>query len=191
VDVAAVEYQRLYETVLSELQWNDLPGSVGDLSQAQRRRLSEALSGHWSEPALAQYERLAGAVAHRTAELWQEALTATSSSEVMLWRMLRMGSAPYFVLGTSTAGPLRLRVATPWDWRLNFRLRRFECSAQQGGQPRVRWVATVQDRHSTARYVVRGHVEIRWSHGRFSGNPEAKVYLDTPHAEVPGYLSLR
>jgi hypothetical protein len=41
----------------------------------------------------------------------------------LLWRILRMGSAPYFMLGASPEGPLRLRVATPWDWRQQFRLR--------------------------------------------------------------------
>jgi hypothetical protein len=35
-----------------------------------------------------------------------------------------------------------------------------------------------------------GHVEIRWSHRPFCGLPEAKVYLDTPHAHVPGYRRL-
>lgn len=35
--------------------------------------------------------------------------------------------------------------------------------------------------------TVKGHVEIRWSHGRFNGPPEAKVYLDTPFDQVPGY----
>jgi hypothetical protein len=190
-EIAGVDYQQLYETVVSELQLNDFPTTVGDLNQLERRRLVEALSGGWPDPALAQYGRLADVVAHRTAELWQEALTSVSQSEAILWRMLRIGSAPYFVLGTSPAGPLRVRVATPWDWRLNFRLRRFESRAQPGGQPRVGWAATVEDRHSTTRYDVRGHVEIRWSHGRFSGNPEAKVYLDTPHADVPGYFPLR
>jgi hypothetical protein len=38
--------------------------------------------------------------------------------------------------------------------------------------------------------TVEGHVELRWSHGRFSGPPEAKVYLDTPHEQVPGYHPL-
>ena len=38
---------------------------------------------------------------------------------------------------------------------------------------------------------VKGHVEVRWSHGRLGGSPEAKVYLDTPHREVPGYIELR
>jgi len=42
-------------------------------------------------------------------------------------------------------------------------------------------LATGEDR------TVEGHVELRWSHGRFGGPPEAKVYLDTPHHEVPGY----
>ena len=35
-----------------------------------------------------------------------------------------------------------------------------------------------------------GHVEIWWSHRPFCGPPEAKVYLDTPHARVPGYRQL-
>ena len=35
-----------------------------------------------------------------------------------------------------------------------------------------------------------GHIEIRWSHGRFANPPEAKVYLDTPMDELPGYHRL-
>jgi hypothetical protein len=31
---------------------------------------------------------------------------------------------------------------------------------------------------------------LRWSHGKFSGNPEAKVYLTTPPHDVPGYTQL-
>ena len=40
------------------------------------------------------------------------------------------------------------------------------------------------------RESVRGHVEVRWSHGRFVQPPEAKVYLDTPSDELPGYFAL-
>jgi hypothetical protein len=187
-EVAPDEYQQLYEIVLTELGWSDLPREVGSLSRVQRKRLSEALGNGWPPAAVGQYEHLADAVANRTAQQWQRALTSTAQSEAMLWRILRMGSAPYFVLGTSLSGPLQLRVATPWDWRYNFRLRRFECATQKGGQPRVGWAATIEDRHSGTRHLVRGHVEVRWSHGRFSGNPEAKVYLDTPHGDVPGYF---
>jgi hypothetical protein len=46
------------------------------------------------------------------------------------------------------------------------------------------------DRESTRERVVDGHVEIRWSHGKFAQPPEAKVYVDTPADELPGYYPL-
>jgi hypothetical protein len=108
----------------------------------------------------------------------------------MLWRLLRMGSAPYYVLGSSATRSLRLRIATPWDWRQIFILEKFEVFAQAGGQARVGWLAHVRERSSSQLHEVSGHVEIRWSHGRFKGPPEAKGYLDTGHHLVPGYFPL-
>ncbi len=109
----------------------------------------------------------------------------------MLWRLLRIGSAPYFVLGASPRGFLRLRIATPWDWRRHFELRAFDVEARPGGQPMVAWQASVRDREDRRERIVHGHVEVRWSHGRLAAPPEAKVYLDTPHDEIPGYFPLR
>ena len=108
----------------------------------------------------------------------------------MLWRIVRLASAPYFVLGTGPSASLRLRVATPWDWNQAFELRRFEVVSEPGGQARVGWRASVRDRSTAAEHELVGHVEVRWSHGRFGGHPEAKVYLDTPHSLVPGYFPL-
>jgi hypothetical protein len=99
----------------------------------------------------------------------------------MVWRLLRLQAAPYFVLGADLAGePLRYRVATPWDFRQAFDLRSFDAWPDAAGQPLVRWRIDVHDRCADRDRVIDGHVEIRWSHGRFSGAPEAKVYLDTP-----------
>ena len=110
--------------------------------------------------------------------------------ESMLWRLLRVGSAPYFVLGSSAARSLRLRIATSWDWRQRYVLAAFTITPQTGGQPRVGWAARVRDRATHETYEVAGHIEVRWSHGRFGGPPEAKGYLDTPHHLVPGYFTL-
>ena len=105
--------------------------------------------------------------------------------------MLRLTSGAYFVLGVGPGrGSLRLRVMTPWDWRQAFELRSFDIEPDVAGQPQVRWTAEVHDRAADRARTVEGHVEIRWSHGRFGGPPEAKVYLDTPHADVPGYVPL-
>ena len=58
------------------------------------------------------------------------------------------------------------------------------------GQPRVDWTARTVERATGRAGTVHGHVEVRWSHGRFAQPPEAKVYLDTPSDELPGYFPL-
>jgi hypothetical protein len=62
--------------------------------------------------------------------------------------------------------------------------------AGEAEQPVVHWRADVRDRANGAGAAIAGHVEIRWSHGRFAQPPEAKVYLDTPHHRVRGYVPL-
>ena len=60
----------------------------------------------------------------------------------------------------------------------------------QAGQPQVDWSVTYRERASGQKRTVEGHVEVRWSHGRFAQPPEAKIYLDTPTDEIPGYFAL-
>jgi hypothetical protein len=187
--VAPAELAELYRAVRL-LVGLGLPADAGDLAPAERRLLAEALAGGWPDAAGEAHAALCRAVATRSAERWRAALGRPGEREPMLWRLLRMGGAPYFVLGTTPRSLLRLRIATPWDWRQQYRLQSFEVAAQDGGQPRVSWQAAVRDVHGGGIRVVRGHVEVRWSHGRFSGPPEAKVYLDTPHEDVPGYVPL-
>lgn len=185
--VAPAEYQDLYEACAA----GDprLPERAADLGTPERRALSSRLAGGWPTGAAAAYQRLCAAVAARTAEAWSCALRR-ANPEAVVWRLLRIGSAPYFVLGSSRSGPMRLRIDTPWDWRRHSRLRRLEIAPEVGGQPRVRWRVAYECCHSGEERFVRGHVEIRWSHGRFAQPPEAKVYLDTAHEDVPGYHRL-
>ena len=104
---------------------------------------------------------------------------------------LRIGSAPYFVLGSSAERSLRLRIATSWDWRQHFQLGSISAGAA-ARRPAARRLAGGRARpHLCEISEVAGHIEVRWSHGRFGGLPEAKGYLDTPHHLVPGYFALR
>ena len=128
-------------------------------------------------------ERVAAASAQR----WRAAIG--TDAESMLWRLLRIGSAPTSCSARRRAASCGLRIATPWDWRRHFELRAFDVEPRAGGQPMVDVArGRARARHARTERVVDGHVEMRWSHGRFAGPPEAKVYLDTPHADVPGLL---
>ncbi len=198
--VAAAEHQRLYQLVRRHHAADmELPEQVRSLVGPQRDALRRSVPREWAPECAAAYQSLVDVVAERSAQRWSAALTgavaagtaARGRQRSLLWRILRLSAAPYFVLGTGPESSLRLRVATPWDWNQAFDLRRFEIEPESGGQARIGWHADVRDRASGDDVTVTGHVEVRWSHGRFGGHPEAKVYLDTPHARVPGYFPLR
>ncbi|CAN5752848.1 hypothetical protein BH23ACT5_BH23ACT5_22000 [soil metagenome] len=191
VECAPDQFQAFYEAAVTFGDLENVPALVTDLSKAQqnvlkktlwRRALPEDLAGPWSE--------LCTAVASESARRWNEALTSRTTKLRLLWRMLRISGASYFVLGTDKSDHLRLRVDSAWDWGQMYELRNLTVTARTAGQPEVEWHATVRRKLDGADLAIDGHVEIRWSHGRFVGVPESKVYLDTPHALVPGYHAL-
>lgn len=189
--VATDAYQDLYREVLEHAALvGELPDSVEALDPGHRARLKHALGkGRWPPGLQTAAARFSKAVSEASAQRWRDALEHTDPARV-LWRLLRIGSAPYFVLGAASDNPLRLRIGTAWDWRQQYQLREFAVSPAPAGQPVVRWRVDVEDRRSRTLRTVDGHVEIRWSHGKFAQPPEAKVYLDTPHHQVPGYWPL-
>lgn len=188
--VAPLEYERLFVAAKRAAPSVGLRDDLASTPNEDRRALAAYLRGDWPPELRSEVDEFVSKVATTTAELWNGRLASLAACESLLWKLLRMSNATYYVLGGTVETPLRLRVGTPWDWRVDFRLRDFSVSAQPGGQPRVGWRAVVEDRRSRATLDVVGHVEIRWSHGRFAGNPEAKVYLDTAHDDVPGYYPL-
>lgn len=190
-EVAPEAHQDLYAQVRLELgRRAALPPRACDLTPAHRAVLRAELDAGWSAEAHAAYRRLGAAVSAASATRWKAALARRSEAEAVLWRLLRIGSAPYFVLGAATDRSLRLRVMTAWDWRQAHELKRVDVWADDAGQPQVRWQARVRERATGEEHTVDGHVEVRWSHGRFGKPPEAKVYLDTPHHRVPGYVTI-
>lgn len=191
--VAPVEHERLAQHAAAAV---GCPFPAGDPAHADvtsRRRLRDALrevGRRWPAGCDEPYAALCRTVSEASATRWRRAASSLGSQEALLWRLLRLASAPYFVVGSTRTHVMRLRIDTPWDWRQAFELRRFEIEPDTAGQPQVRWRAHVRDRIADVERCIEGHVEIRWSHGRFAAPPEAKVYLDTPHHDVAGYVTL-
>ncbi len=192
--VAPEELALLYRACLEATGLTHLP-SPPSRSREEVAMLRDALAGRTYPDSASRsaYTNLCRAVSTASARRWAQQLESTGiAPETMLWRLLRIGSAPYFVLGNDrrTGLPARYRIASPWDWRDQFELVEFSVSPSGAGQPRVDWACTYRSRSDDTDRTVLGHVEIRWSHGRFAQPPEAKVYLDTPMALLPGYHPL-
>jgi hypothetical protein len=81
-------------------------------------------------------------------------------------------------------------VPTPWDFRSRFAFGGLDIRSARAGQPQVEWRASFTDNDTGVSMETAGHIEIRWSHGRFCGAPESKIYLDTRHEDACGYLPI-
>ena len=168
-----------------------LPAKAEALTRQQQKALKSALTARILPDALQpSWAVLCQAVAAESALRWARAMRTPRDRLRLLWRLLRVSSATYFVLGTDKTASLRLRVDSAWDWMHAYELRMLTVAPRRHGQPEVAWQAVVNPRAGGTDLRINGHVEVRWSHGRFVGFPEAKVYLDTPHVEVPGYHPL-
>lgn len=194
---APADFDTFYRSAVAHCGLGGLPDNEADLTPIQRRQLRTALSGRALPGALApRWAQLCDTVSHQSAHRWAQAMPTARLRLRMLWRLLRVASVTYFVLGTQPGSArrptsvLRLRVDSAWDWSQRYELVDLAVHPRTAGQPEVGWVATIAHRGGGPPSEVHGHVEVRWSHGRFGGFPEAKVYLDTPHTDVPGYHPL-
>jgi hypothetical protein len=192
-ETAPNEYQALYDGVRSiDKGLSELPSDVTALTRNDGALIAGHLASRQWPSALSElYLAMAHACAGRSAQLWNRSLPTTALRERAAWWLLRLAPAPYFLLGDSVTAPLRIRIETPWDWRQRWEFLGLDIEpALDAGQPQVDWTMHVRDRLSDETRHTAGFVEIRWSHGRFRGHPEAKVQLRTPHEDVPGYSPL-
>jgi hypothetical protein len=188
---APSEFQAFYDATREFSRLEDLPLSAADLTVQQQRGLRSVLSARALPlPLQPAWRELCDQVSRHSAQAWRESLASKRTKLRQLWKLLRISNATYFVLGADDAAHVRLRVASTWDWNQEFALRSLAIAPRSAGQPEVAWQAIIRRKRSNQDGEILGHVEIRWSHGRFVGVPEAKVYLDSTHAEVPGYYPL-
>lgn len=189
MQVAPDDFQSLYTSVKSELgqSGKSLPDEVQVLNTLDRQRLKRELQTGWPGSTQEQYAKFSRLVSRNSAERWERNLESPLAKELMVQRLIRLCPCPYFILGLNRNQPVRLRVDSPWDWKQKFELLDFSVSSSEAGQPEVDWRFTYKDKLSGSQREVEGHVEVRWSHGRFNGNPEGKVYLDSDPLQIPGY----
>ncbi len=187
--IAPDEFQSLYAAVKSKLgpSGKSLPNEVQVLNPSDRQRLKGELQAGWPGSTQELYAKFSILVSRKSAQRWERNLKGPLAKELMVHRLIRLCPCPYFILGLNRNQPVRLRVDSPWDWRQKFELLDFSISSSEAGQPEVDWRFTYKDKLSGSQREVEGHVEVRWSHGRFNGNPEGKVYLDSDPLQIPGY----
>jgi hypothetical protein len=190
-EVALAELQAYYRAVRRRPGLETLPTDVRDVDGPHRAALKAALRSGAEVPAAEErtYGELCAAVSVATTLRWRRRLASATSSQrtQLLFRMLRIGGGPYWLLGTKGSAPVQLAVTDTRSWRNRFTLQRFTVLDAHAGQPQVDWRADVIDTATRTRHPIEGYCEIRWSHGKLMGHPECKVQVATPLEAIPGY----
>ena len=123
--VAPAELRDLYDACRRATGLTALPDDPGQLRTEDRRALRRALPARTFPPeAQGPYRRLCAQVSAASAQRWRDNVEQQRAAERMVWRLLRIGNATYFLLGADPRRSLRLRVASPWDWRQRLPARR-------------------------------------------------------------------
>ena len=189
-EVASEEHAAFYRDCVACAGLDGFPPNPMDMAKPQRDVLRKAFPRKLPPELEESYRRLAQAVAAESARRWEEAVPGRERD--LLLKMLRISSVDYFLLGVQRSRAQRLKLLNSADWHRKFSVTRFGAWPAEGSlQPQVQWRADIETKAAPKKpLAVEGHVEVRWSHGKFCGNPEAKVYLDTPIERVPGYEEL-
>ena len=189
--IALEQYQVYFTAVRSHYGLTGVSADVTKLDAADRSILKHALPRQLPDELSAEQAAFCHAMATASVERWRKSVTSLRQRQEFALSLLRIPQAIYFLLGVDGPASLRFKVASRWDWAKQYEVRELKMSGRDGAmQPTVDWRLVVTDTALHTDVVVEGHVEVRWSHGRFLGAPEAKVKLDTALRAVPGYLAL-
>ena len=190
--IAPEEYQSFYASVRHYLLGRGirLPACISELSTSDRETIKNETARNLPCELQEDYNHFCRVVSCKTARCWQQRLGRSQGrkeKELLFYRLIRLCSCPYFILGSHGQQPIRLRVDSPWEWTRHFLFENLEIEPICARQPKVDWRLTYRECGSDLARDISGYVEIRWSHGRFNGNPEAKVCLYKDLENVPGY----
>jgi tRNA A-37 threonylcarbamoyl transferase component Bud32 len=204
-ETALDDYQELY-TFARNAVAPHLPEDVlmfhrrGKVTKEQREQFAEMIkqmSGELARGFEERYLALCRRVATISADKFNESLALTLGSTrnaiegKLLETFFRVGDTPYIVCGSNKGDDFAIEVPDMTYLRRMWRVRRLVAIPDLlAGQSEVRFSFVMQNRSTGQEYDARFWAEIRWTHGKFVVNPEAKLYKDFKWTDVPFFTQL-
>jgi hypothetical protein len=152
-------------------------------------QLTEAQSSHFD----ALYLRLCHDVAEESADRFNTAVQSSFSGPIrnavadeIVKTLFRLGDSEYVLCGLDHNKGFGVDVPDISSWKRQWVLRSVVAQPDLSrGQSIVDINLVIGNRQTRQDHAIAFEVQIRWAHGKFSGNPEAKVYKKFPWIEVP------
>jgi len=194
-------FQLLYDFVRrSHPSLSYLPANAIDFEQGaslQDRNLVQSVirnySDHERHKFIQIYLSMCHTVAQRSADAFNSRISASLNSKarvavteyLMRW-FFRLDSVSYLLCGIDADQEFAVRIPSLTQWKSEWLLDSIRAVPDLSRrQSVVNFKLHFIDRNNQRSFTAPFHTELRWSHGRFCGSPEAKLYKDFHWRDLP------
>ena len=143
---------------------------------------------------LNEYKKFCFIISKNTANIYSNNLNNILKNnpkelKAIIWSLFRIDSHSYILCGTEKGKQFAIKVSDINTWDKFFKIIDICVLPKNSGQPEVNIKISFIDKHKQ-KYDFLFTVELRWSHGKFCGNPEAKIYKKFEYNNLPWNTSL-
>ena len=182
-----------------------LPVQVADFERrasADDRRFIRQIITSYSDATKRTFQNLYVNMCHRVARsssglfnqniaTSMESRARTATIEYLMRWFFRMNAIRYILCGIDGADTFAVEIPTLTEWKAAWNLSNITSSPATNRRQSVVCFHLIFERRETGEsHTTQFHTELRWSHGRFCGAPEGKLYKDFSWVEVPFFRSL-
>jgi hypothetical protein len=190
------------QTLIQANPEEQLPGTVIEFYQQVnrdgRKKLQAFLKNGMNEEQVRQFNRLyvsmCTEVSSASANEFNHQLNSLRPNlraavyEGIIRQFFRINAVDYILCGLDNGHPFAVHIPELTSWKHDWVVQSIIASGvPERGQSVVNIVVDIQNKHTKIRYSLAFHVEVRWSHGKLCGNPEAKLYKEFDWTDVPFY----
>ena len=207
LQTAPIEYQKLYNYIKTARGLSHFPETVEALEKgtttSQRKELKQAISLLTLEQQ-SEFEELYLQMCHKVALISADKFNkhfceSKSNSnefrgavlESIARELFRLDTTEYILAGVDRNQRFAVLIPALSDWRQLWMIDDVEAEPDLAkGQSIVNLNVEIRNNDLNKRFKLRFQAQIRWSHGKFGGFPEAKLYKDFRWDEVDFFKSL-
>jgi hypothetical protein len=136
------------------------------------------------------YRQMTGTTSRETEKCFKAAIRQAKEdgafNDAMLHWLFRMNGIRYMMVGTDDGVPFALWIPATREWEKQWKLEDIVVQANaQSLQSEVFLDIRIRNKRTKELKNFRLVTEIRWSHGPFCGNPEAKLKKDWIYSDLP------
>lgn len=181
-------YYKICATMLNYeiLEFSDFakkPKVVRKLFSKQVRELHQ----NKNEAVLLAYSLLCKKVSEQSALIFNQNLLTNPSEilTVLIPELFRIDDKSYLIAGIENANPFVLESPSLEAWKEQYQVLSAVAKSNDKNQPEIDLEFSFKNKVTQEVFTLELKIEIRWSHGKLNGNPEAKVYKKSSYQDIP------